>query len=54
MWMLSYPTISNLENRDPSEKERTYNIRKQQTRFYWVWSLELMESATIPTPPAPA
>ena len=35
---------------DPSEIERTYNIRKQQTRFYWVCSWELMESATILTP----
>ena len=35
---------------DPSEIERTYNIRKQQTRFNWVCSWELMESATTLTP----
>ena len=32
---------------DPSEIERTYNISKQQTRYYRVCSWELMESATI-------
>ena len=37
---------------DPSEIERTYNIRKKQTRFYWVCSWELIESATIPTTPS--
>ena len=37
---------------DPPEIERTYNIRKQQTRFYWVCLWELMESATILTPPS--
>ena len=37
---------------NPSEIERTYNIRKQQTRFYWLRSWELMEIATIPTPPS--
>ena len=37
---------------DPSEIERTYNIRKQQTLFYWVCSWELMENATILTPPS--
>ena len=37
---------------DTSEIERTYNIRKQQTQFYWVCSSELMESATILTPPS--
>ena len=26
-------TQNNLEKTDPSEKERTYNIRKQQSRF---------------------
>ena len=26
--------INNLEKNDPSEIERTYNIRKQQTQFY--------------------
>ena len=35
---------------DPSEIERTYNIRKQQTWFYWVCSWEPMKSATILTP----
>ena len=43
---------NNLEARDPAEIERTYNIRKQQTRFYWVCSWELMESGTILTPPS--
>ena len=38
--------------KDPLEIEKTYNIRKQQTRFYWVYSWELMESATILTPPS--
>ena len=28
--------INNLEKRDPSEIERTYFIRKQQTRFHLV------------------
>ena len=37
---------------DPAETERTYKIRKQQTRFYWVWTWELMEHATILTPPS--
>ena len=37
---------------DPSEIERTYNIRKQQTQFYCVCSWELMESATFLTPPS--
>ena len=32
--------------------ERTYNIWKQQTRFNWVCSRVLMESATILTPPS--
>ena len=36
----------------PSEIEMTYNIRKQQTRLYWVCSWELMESATILMPPS--
>ena len=27
-------TSNNLEKMDPSEIEKTYNIRKQQTRFY--------------------
>ena len=40
----------NLEKMDPSEIERTYNIRKQQNRFYWGCSLDVMESATILTP----
>ena len=44
--------INNLEKTDPSEIKRTYNIRKQQTRFYWVCSWELMESAIILTPPS--
>ena len=43
---------NNLGKTDPSEIERTYNIWKQQTRFYWVCSWELMESATILTPPS--
>ena len=29
--------FNNLEKTDPSEIERTYNIRKQQTRFYRVF-----------------
>ena len=41
---------NNLEKKHPSEKERTYNIRKLQTRFYWVFSWELMERATILPP----
>ena len=36
---------------DPSETEKTYNTRKQQTRFYRVCSCELMDCATIFTPP---
>ena len=35
------------KNPDPSEIERTYNTKKQQTWFYWVCSWERMESATI-------
>ena len=35
---------------DPSDVERTYNMRKQQTRFYWFCSGELMESATTHAP----
>ena len=27
-------SLNNLEKTDPSEIERTYNIRKQQTQFY--------------------
>ena len=47
--------LNNLKkNPDPSEKERTYNIRKQQTRFNWVCSWELMENATFLVPLAPA
>ena len=29
---------------DPSEVERTYNIRKQQTRFKWVWNKSELRS----------
>ena len=34
-----------------SWQQRTCNLRRQQTRFYWVFSWELMESATIHTFP---
>ena len=44
--------LNNLEKTDPSEKERTYNITKQQTRFYRVCSRDLMECATILTRPS--
>ena len=41
--------IINLEKMDPLEKERTYNIRKQQTRFFESVQCGLMESATALT-----
>ena len=44
--------LNNLEKTGPSEIERIHNIRKQQTRFYWVFSWELMKSAIIFTPPS--
>ena len=44
-------TINDLEKLDTSEIERTYNIRKQQSRFYWVCSWELTESPTNLIPP---
>ena len=44
--------LNNLEKTGPSEIERNYNVRKQQTRFYWVCSWELMKSAIILTPPS--
>ena len=40
--------------RDPSEKENLQNKEKKQTSFYGGCSWELMESATILTPLAPA
>ena len=33
-----FSVINNLKKTDPSEIERTYDIRKQQTRFYWACS----------------
>ena len=51
VWYLSH-MCKIIWKMDPSEIERTYNIRKQQTRFYWVCSWELMESATMLTPPS--
>ena len=52
-WKNQYCSNAKLSWRtDPSEIERTYNIRKQQTWFNWVCSRELMESATILTPPS--
>ena len=39
--------LNNLEKTDSSEIEWTYNIRKQQTWFYWVCSWELMELRLI-------
>ena len=32
--MTAVVDLSNLGKTDPSEIEKTYNIRKQQTRFY--------------------
>ena len=40
--------LNNLKN--GSVRNRTYNIGKQQIRFYWVCSCEPMESATILKP----
>ena len=54
MWIMPlHLNHNNLEKTDPSEIERTYNIRKQQTWFYSVYSGELMESAILLTPLAP-
>ena len=33
-------TLNNMEKTDPLDIERTYNIIKQQTRFFWVCSWE--------------
>ena len=52
VFVMEANSMKTLEKRDPSEIERTTNIRKQQTRFYWVCSWELMESATNLTPPS--
>ena len=52
LWKLPFYTDFTVHTLNNLEKiERTYNIRKQQTQFYWACSWELMESATILMPP---
>ena len=57
--VLCFPSEPNIPERPEYEKistlsrctGRNFNIRNQQTRFYWICSWELMESATILMPP---